>query len=116
MTHMSTKTLFDRLSLEISNEERKDKMNNQKQKNLRKQMAPFEKPNTRDSIWQLINTVVPFFLLWFLAYQSLSISYVLTFVLCVIAAGFLVRIFIIFHDCCHYSFFKTGLQIKFLEQ
>jgi acyl-lipid omega-6 desaturase (Delta-12 desaturase) len=90
------------------------KMTKEMQKNLRKQMAPYEKPNTMDSVWQLINTIVPFFLLWFFAYQSLSISYVLTFVLCIIAAGFLVRIFIIFHDCCHYSFFQNRLANKIL--
>jgi omega-6 fatty acid desaturase (delta-12 desaturase) len=85
-----------------------------KQNNLRKQIAPYEKSNTKNSVWQLINTLVPFFMLWFLAYQSLSISYFLTFVLSIIAAGFLVRIFIIFHDCCHLSFFKNRLANKIL--
>ncbi|WP_449622463.1 fatty acid desaturase [Robertmurraya sp. Marseille-Q9965] len=79
----------------------------QKQKQLRKEMAPYEKSATRKSIFQLINTFVPFFLLWVLAYQSLDVSLVLTFLLSIVAAGFLVRIFIIFHDCCHYSFFKN---------
>lgn len=82
-------------------------MSKQKEKILRKQMAPYEKAALKTSIFQMINTFVPFFLLWFLAYQSLEISYALTFLFCVIAAGFLVRIFIIFHDCCHYSFFKN---------
>ncbi|XJZ29082.1 fatty acid desaturase [Bacillota bacterium Lsc_1132] len=82
-------------------------MSTQKMKDLRKQVAPYEKSTTKDSIWQLINTFVPFFLLWFLAYESLAISYILTFLLTVIAAGLLVRIFIIFHDCCHHSFFKN---------
>ncbi|MFP7733550.1 fatty acid desaturase [Priestia aryabhattai] len=86
----------------------------QKQKNLRKQVAPFEKAVMKDSIRQLINTFLPFFALWFLAYESLSISYLLAFPLTVIAAGFLVRIFIIFHDCCHYSFFKSRKHNKIL--
>lgn len=86
----------------------------QKQKNLRKQVAPFEKAVMKDSIRQLINTLLPFFTLWFLAYESLSISYFLAFPLTVIAAGFLVRIFIIFHDCCHYSFFKSRQHNKIL--
>ncbi|MBS4209966.1 fatty acid desaturase [Bacillus sp. FJAT-50079] len=76
-------------------------------KQLRKQMAPYEKSNTKNSVRQVINTLVPFFALWFLAYQSLSVSYFLTLALTIIAAGFLVRIFIIFHDCCHGSFFKN---------
>jgi omega-6 fatty acid desaturase (delta-12 desaturase) len=82
-------------------------MMDQNQKNLRKQVAPYEKSNLQASIWQMINTLVPFFLLWFLAYQSLTISYILTLGISVLAAGFLVRTFIIFHDCCHHSFFKN---------
>jgi omega-6 fatty acid desaturase (delta-12 desaturase) len=61
----------------------------------------------KGSLWQITNTFVPFFLLWYLAYQSLSVSYFLTFGLTVIAAGFVIRIFIIFHDCCHQSFFNN---------
>ncbi|MBW8349195.1 fatty acid desaturase [Bacillus sp. IITD106] len=74
---------------------------------LRKQIAPYEKANTKSSMRQVVNTLVPFFSLWVLAYFSLSISYLLTFGICIVAAGFLVRIFIIFHDCCHGSFFKN---------
>ncbi|MBE4908421.1 fatty acid desaturase [Bacillus luteolus] len=87
-------------------------MTNQNQKTLRKEMAPFEKSNTRDSIVQMINTLVPFFALWFLAYISLEISYILTFIISVFAGGFLVRTFIIFHDCCHHSFFKNRTANK----
>ncbi|MGR3763140.1 fatty acid desaturase [Rossellomorea sp. NS-SX7] len=76
-------------------------------KTLKKQVAPFEKGTTKESIWQLINTVIPFIILWVLAYQSLSVSYWLALVPMVIAAGFLTRIFIIFHDCTHYNFFKS---------
>lgn len=85
--------------------ERKKNMTNQK--NLRKQVAPYEQANTKSSVWQLLNTLVPFFLLWFLAYLSLDVSYVLTLLIAVIAAGFLTRTFIIFHDCTHNSFFKS---------
>ena len=59
------------------------------------------------SVWQLINTIVPFIILWYLAYKSLSVSYWLTLVPALLAAGFMTRIFIIFHDCTHYSFFKS---------
>ncbi len=87
-------------------------MKNDKQLNLRKQVAPYEKSNTKDSIIQLLNTLIPFFLLWYLMYKSLAVSYVFTLLLAVFAAGFLVRIFIIFHDCCHYSFFKNRMANK----
>lgn len=77
------------------------------EKMLRKQVAPYEKSETKKSVFQLINTVIPFFVVWFLAYKSLSISYFITLALAIIGAGLLTRIFIIFHDCCHYSFFKN---------
>lgn len=70
-------------------------------------VSPYEKPSLKRSVWQLINTLVPFFLLWTLAYFSLSVSYWLTLAFIVPAALFLVRIFILFHDCCHKSFFKS---------
>ncbi len=81
---------------------------------LKKEMAPFEKANRNASIRQLINTLVPFFALWYAAYLSLEVSYLLTLALSVIASGFLVRIFIIFHDCCHNSFFKSRKANKII--
>ena len=78
----------------------------QNTKNLRKQIAPFEQSTTKQSIWQIINTLGPFIILWYLAYISLSVSYWLALIPAVFAAGFLTRIFIIFHDCTHHSFFK----------
>ncbi|MDM5299082.1 fatty acid desaturase [Bacillus pumilus] len=80
--------------------------NTQQQATLRKQVSQFSGADSKKSMMQLFNTFVPFFALWFLAYYSLNISYVLTLFIAVIAAGFLVRVFIIFHDCCHQSFFK----------
>lgn len=74
---------------------------------LKKEVAPYEKTELRSSIIQMINTLVPLFLLWYLAFESLSVSYFITLPLCLIAAGFVIRAFIIFHDCCHGSFFKS---------
>lgn len=76
-------------------------------KNLRKQVSPYEQSDQSRSIKQMFNTLVPYALIWYLAYESLEISYWLTLALGIVAAGFLVRIFIIFHDCCHGSFFKN---------
>ncbi|SFS35495.1 fatty acid desaturase [Marininema halotolerans] len=73
----------------------------------RKIIAPYEQSSVLRSIWQIINTLVPFFLLWYIAYWSLSISYWLTIIPCILASGLLVRAFIIFHDCCHGSFFPN---------
>lgn len=76
-------------------------------KNWRKTISPYENPTVKRSIWQIVNTVIPFFLLWYVAYWSLSVSFWLTLPIATVAAGFLVRIFIIFHDCCHGSFFTN---------
>ncbi len=75
--------------------------------NLKKQVAPFEKSNTKASVKQLINTLGPLLLLWYAAYLSLSVSYWITLPITFIASGFVIRTFIIFHDCCHQSFFKS---------
>jgi omega-6 fatty acid desaturase (delta-12 desaturase) len=59
------------------------------------------------SWWQVTNSVGPYLILWAAMVWSLNISYFLTLFLAVFAAGFLVRIFIIFHDCGHGSFFRS---------
>ncbi|OMF74329.1 fatty acid desaturase [Paenibacillus glucanolyticus] len=74
---------------------------------LKKNVAPYEEIDTKASIGQLLNTLVPLILLWYAAYLSLSVSYWLTIPIAVIASGFVVRTFIIFHDCTHGSFFKN---------
>ena len=45
-------------------------MSKEKTRQLHKDVAPFAKSDTKKSIMQIINTVPPFLLLWFLAYQS----------------------------------------------
>ncbi len=67
----------------------------------------YGKPDLRKSIWQLVNSIVPFFITWYLMYRSLEYPYWVTLLLAVLAAGFLIRIFIIFHDCGHKAFFKS---------
>ncbi|MDR6224363.1 omega-6 fatty acid desaturase (delta-12 desaturase) [Desmospora profundinema] len=78
-----------------------------KKENWREIIAAYGRPSVKRSVWQIINTFIPFFLLWYAAYWSLSVSYWLTLGLACLAAGMLVRIFIIFHDCCHGSFFPN---------
>ena len=79
-------------------------------------VAKYQKTNTWKSIWQIVNTVVPFFALVILMYFSLPqntgwhpATYLFTILLSVLTAGFLVRTFIIFHDAGHGSFFKSRL-------
>lgn len=82
-------------------------MTKQKQAQLRKSVMPYANAQTKASIIQLLNTILPFFVFWFLAYQTLSISFWLSLPFSIITAGFMIRSFIIFHDCTHGSFFKS---------
>ncbi len=82
-------------------------MTKEMQKELRKTILPYEKSNMKGSFWQIVNTFVPFFSPM-VSCLSKPISFLfLNFWIDVIAAGFVIRIFIIFHDCCHHSFFNN---------
>jgi acyl-lipid omega-6 desaturase (Delta-12 desaturase) len=70
-------------------------------------LVKYKRPNQFKSSWQITNSLLPFAGLWYLMYLSLSSSYWLTLLLAVPAAGFLVRVFIIQHDCGHHSFFRS---------
>ncbi len=74
---------------------------------LRNMLAPYQSPDMRRSLWQVANTIVPYLALWVLMFLSLKVSYWLTLALAIPTAGFMVRTFIIFHDCGHGSFFTA---------
>ncbi|MFC0215911.1 fatty acid desaturase [Paenibacillus chartarius] len=84
-------------------------MSDSRIKHLKHSMTPYEKTNVKASVMQIANTIVPFIGLWYVAYLLLDVSYVLTFLVAVVAACFNVRTFILFHDCCHQSFFRSRL-------
>ncbi|MDH3217837.1 MAG: fatty acid desaturase [Candidatus Krumholzibacteria bacterium] len=75
--------------------------------NWRRVVAKYERPSLARSLGQLANTVISYFALLVAMYYTLNISYWITLALAIPAAGFLARIFIIFHDCGHGSFFKS---------
>ncbi len=77
----------------------------------RKIVVNYSDPDIRKSVWQLVNTFGLYVILWVLMVFSLQVSYWLTLGISVIAAGMLVRIFIIFHDCGHGSFFSRPRPI-----
>ena len=70
-------------------------------------VAEYQQPSVGRAAWQIINTLVPYAALWYLMYWSLAVSYWITLPLAILAGGFLVRAFIIFHDCGHGSYFKS---------
>ncbi len=72
-------------------------------------VTPYQHSSVWRAVWQLLNTIVPYTALWYLMHRSLAVSIWLTVPLALLAGGFLVRIFIIFHDCTHGSFFKSRL-------
>ncbi len=71
-------------------------------------VARYQKPSIPRGVWQIVNTVVPYATLWYLMYLSQAVSWWLVLPLAVLAGAFLVRMFIIFHDCGHGSFFKSS--------
>jgi omega-6 fatty acid desaturase (delta-12 desaturase) len=67
----------------------------------------YQKPSVGRGVWQIVNTLVPYSTLWYLMYLTLAVSWWITVPLAILAGAFLVRVFIIFHDCGHGSFFKS---------
>lgn len=68
----------------------------------------YQVPDNWRSIRQIANSVIPYLAMWYLMYRSLSISSWLTLALAFPAAGLMMRVFIILHDCGHGSFFKSA--------
>lgn len=79
----------------------------QQAESWRKIVLKYQKPSLRQSVWQITNTMVPYVALWAVMYFTVSFSWPLTLALAAIAGGVLIRIFIIFHDCGHGSYFKS---------
>lgn len=72
-------------------------------------MQAYAQPDARRSITQLLVTGSALALLWLGMWVSLGHGYWITLLLAVPAAGFLVRLFIIQHDCGHGSLFRSRL-------
>ena len=70
-------------------------------------LAKYRDPSHARSIFELAVSLLPFLALWALAWWALSVSYALAIVLALVNSGFLVRLFIIQHDCGHGSFFRN---------
>lgn len=68
-------------------------------------LARYRQPSTGRSLWELFVTLVPFLMLWAAAWASLHYGYWIGVLLVFPAAGFLLRLFMIQHDCGHGSFF-----------
>jgi omega-6 fatty acid desaturase (delta-12 desaturase) len=71
-------------------------------------LARYRRSSARRALWQLATTLIPYLLLWWVIYQAAEISLWLTIPPAILAGAFLMRLFIIFHDCGHGSYFTSG--------
>jgi omega-6 fatty acid desaturase (delta-12 desaturase) len=69
-------------------------------------LARYRQPHNGRGIVEIAITIIPLIALWVLVWAALDISYWLSLLLAVPAAGFLVRLFMIQHDCSHGAFFR----------
>ena len=70
-------------------------------------LSKYRNPSHLRSAYELGVTAAIFVALWAAAWYALSISYWLAAVIAVVNGGFLLRLFIIQHDCGHSSFFRN---------
>ena len=74
---------------------------------LQDALKPYAVPRVGQGVSNLLTSVVPYLGLIVAACFALRVSYALAFVLSLVAAGFLLRTFIVFHDCAHGSFLPS---------
>jgi acyl-lipid omega-6 desaturase (Delta-12 desaturase) len=70
-------------------------------------LAPYARPRLGRSLLDLATSVLPYMALLVAMYRALSVSYLLVLLLAIPASGFLMRTFILFHDCSHGSFLSS---------
>jgi omega-6 fatty acid desaturase (delta-12 desaturase) len=76
-------------------------------RSLRGTLDPYARPRLERSLVDLATSVVPYFGLVVAMYFALRVSVLITLALSIPAAGFLIRAFIVFHDCTHGSFMRS---------
>ncbi|MCB1231380.1 MAG: fatty acid desaturase [Verrucomicrobiae bacterium] len=79
----------------------------------KKVVEEHEQPHFWRATWQIVNSLGAYVAIWIVMYLGLSVSWWMTIPLAILAGGLLVRVFIIFHDCCHGSFFQSARANRF---
>jgi omega-6 fatty acid desaturase (delta-12 desaturase) len=74
---------------------------------IQQEISHLQHPTVGRSLWQLANTLVPYLALMALSFWAMEYSFWLALPSIVLASGFLIRLFIIFHDCGHGAFFAS---------
>jgi acyl-lipid omega-6 desaturase (Delta-12 desaturase) len=70
-------------------------------------LAAYAQPHLARSVLDIVTSVIPYLAVSVLSYLTLGASVLLTIGLAVFAAGFMVRTFVVFHDCTHGSFMPS---------
>lgn len=70
-------------------------------------VSAYRHPKISRSVFEIAISAIPFLFFWIAAYLALDVGYWLTLLLAIPAAGFVLRLFLIQHDCGHLAFFKT---------
>lgn len=74
---------------------------------LQRRVAAFQRPRTPEALWQVANSLGGLLLSLGAMYALLPISFWLSLAVAPLAAGFVVRVFILQHDCGHGSLFPS---------
>ena len=75
--------------------------------NWQKALAPYARPRLGWSLFDIATSVVPYLALYVGMYFALDVSLWIALALAIPAGGFLLRTFIVFHDCAHGSFLPS---------
>ncbi len=73
-------------------------------------LAKYRQPNRLRAIFEITATLGPFMAIWAMAWWALQYSAAAALALAALNGFFLVRLFIIQHDCGHGSYFKGSAQ------
>ncbi|PJB53843.1 MAG: fatty acid desaturase [Bdellovibrio sp. CG_4_9_14_3_um_filter_39_7] len=78
-----------------------------------KTLQPYTEKSVLIAAWQLCNTIIPFMLLWYFYAQTINYSLWLAVPYGILMSFFVLRAFVLMHDCGHASFFENNKANKF---
>ena len=79
-----------------------------KSRDLQRELRRYRAPSVPRSVGQIVTSFIPYLVGLFAMGAIAQVSYLLSLLLALPTAGFLIRVFIIFHDAGHGSFFRRS--------
>lgn len=79
----------------------------------REKLGPYTEKSVAIAAWQLCNTILPFAGIWYLYSQTIQYSLWLFLPYGVVLSFFVLRAFVLMHDCGHASLFESNRANKF---